>query len=279
MTLIDGKQIAQDLQQAVIRRVKALKKQPHLAIVLVGDNPSSQIYVRNKCRTAEKLGIKASLFHLSPVMTADSLADFIKGLNKDTDIDGIILQLPLPFPLQDKTFDLVNTIDPEKDVDGLTMHNLGLLFLGQPYLIPGTPKACLTLIHSVLSHTQGLNAVVVGRSFLVGRPLTQLLLQADMTVTNAHSKTRELKSVCQTADVLISATGVPHLIQADFVKPGAVVIDVGIYRQPDNRIVGDVDFDHVKDIAKAITPVPGGVGPMTIAMIWENLLQICEGKK
>jgi len=277
--IIDGKKIATDLQKSVKERIKALGFSPTLAVILVGDNPASLIYVNNKCKTAEKLGIKANLYHLSPVMTAEALKAFIKDLNKDPAVNGILLQLPLPGTLEKDTFDLINTIDPAKDVDGLTQENLGRLFVGRAGIIPGTPKACLTLLKNVQKNLKGLHAVVIGRSLLVGRPLAQLLLQEDMTVTMTHSKTKNLEKICSGADVIISATGVPHLITPSCVKKGAIVIDVGIHRLESGKITGDVDFDAVAPLTKAITPVPGGVGPMTIAMIWENLLMMCQRKK
>lgn len=277
--IIDGKKIATDLQESVRKRVASLGRVPTLAVILVGDNPASLIYVNNKCKTAEKLGIKANLFHLSPVMTKEALKAFIQDLNQDSSVDAILLQLPLPETLVKDTFELINTIDPAKDVDGLTQENLGRLFVGKKGLIPGTPKACLMLLKSVQKKLKGLHGVVIGRSLLVGRPLAQLLLQEDMTVTMAHSKTKNLEQVCAEADVLISATGVPHLITPACVKKGAIVIDVGIHRLESGKITGDVDFEAVAPLTKAITPVPGGVGPMTIAMIWENLLMICEGKR
>jgi len=277
--LIDGKKIALDLQDSVRERIKMLGRAPVLAVILVGDNPASLIYVNNKCKTAEKLGIEAKLFHLSPIMTKEALKAFIQDLNQDAKTDGILLQLPLPETLEKDTFELINTISPLKDVDGLTQENLGRLFVGKAGLVPGTPKACLTLLKGVQKKLKGLHAVVIGRSLLVGRPLAQLLLQEDMTVTMAHSKTENLEAICAGADVIISATGVPHLITPACVKKGAIVIDVGIHRLKSGKITGDVDFEAVAPLTKAITPVPGGVGPMTIAMIWENLLMICEGEK
>lgn len=276
--ILDGRARALEIQNLKSQRFQKCTRQPHLAIILVGDNPASMIYVKNKCLAAEKIGVKTSFFHLSPVMTKDALKEFIYGLNKEAEIDGILLQLPLPETLKEATFEIINAIDPDKDVDGLTMQNLGRLFVGNPFLVPATPLACLDLIKQNTPVLRGKKVVVIGRSLLVGRPLAQLLLQEDMTVIMAHSKTNDLRGIAKEADVLVSATGQANLITAEHVKQDALVIDVGINRLEDGKIVGDVMFDEVLLKARAITPVPGGVGPMTIAFIWENLDKICQKK-
>lgn len=270
--IIDGKKLAADIQADIKKQVQKCERAPALAVVLVGDDPASLIYVRNKKKQAEAVGINTPVFHLSPVITTDALIAFVKELNENAQIDGILVQMPLPAHIDSDA--VLEAVSPLKDADGLTTSNLGRLFVGKPALNPCTPMACMELIKSVQKDIGGLNAVVVGRSRLVGKPVAQLLLDANCTVTQAHSRTKNLAEICKSADILIVAVGKAGLIKKSFVKEGAIVIDVGINRKDDGKIVGDVDFAQVVGIAKAITPVPGGVGPMTITMLLRNTLQI-----
>lgn len=269
--IIDGKKQAAQMQISLKNEIACLDRKPVLAVILVGDNPASLIYVNHKKKYAEGIGVQVDIYHLSPVMTQDALIAFIQELNHNKNIDGILVQLPLPIHFDEKV--VLESIDPEKDVDGLHLINLGKLFIGQPDLLPCTPLACMTLIESVTRKLEGKNVVVVGRSRLVGKPLAQMLLNVDCTVTQAHSKTKNLAQVCKTADILVAATGKPNLIKKSFVKKGAILIDVGITRLENNKIVGDIAFDEMIGHAKAITPVPGGVGPMTVTMIFINLIK------
>lgn len=272
--IIDGKALALEIQDNLLRRVSQFSRAPKLAVILVGDDSASHIYVRNKAKAAEKVGIATELFYLSPVLTQDALIAFIHDLNHNPNIDGILVQLPLPKHIDSDA--VIESIDPNKDVDGLCTRNLGRLFIGKPGIIPCTPKACMALIYKACPNPDGLNAVIIGRSRLVGKPLAQLLLAAQCTVTQAHTHTRNLAALCQTADILVVAAGKPDLIKRDFIKPGAIVIDVGINRNEDGKLQGDVSFDAVNGIAGAVTPVPGGVGPMTVTMLLENIVDIYE---
>jgi len=275
--IIDGKALAQKIREELKTRVATFPAAPCLAVVLVGDNPASQIYVRHKIKAAEEVGIKVNLYALAPVMTEDALIDFIRELNQNDEIDGIIVQLPLPKQMD--SYRVVESIDPDKDVDGLCSRNLGKLFTGRPGLVPCTPLGCIALIKSVVPKLEGLRAVIVGRSCLVGKPVGQLLLEEQCTITQAHSHTKDLESVCKEADILVVAAGKPNLIRKNHVKSGAVIIDVGINRNADGHIVGDVDFIDVQGVAKAVTPVPGGVGPMTVAMLLSNVVKVYVQKK
>jgi len=274
--LIDGKAIAAGLQARLAERVARLKAQhgvvPGLAVVLVGDDTASDIYVRNKLRASDKVGLR-SIEHRLPAST--SAADILKlldRLNADDAVDGILVQLPLP-PHVEPT-PIVDAIHPDKDVDGFHIVNVGRLAAGRPGLVPCTPRACEILLRSVRADLAGAPAVIIGRSQLVGRPMAQLLLRADCTVTITHTKTHDLPGLCRTADILIAAAGRAELVRGDWIKPGAIVIDVGINRIADaggkGRIVGDVAFAEALLRAGAITPVPGGVGPMTVACLLEN---------
>ena len=269
--LIDGKKIASILQQRLTEEVQEMKKKPCLAVILVGDDPASIIYTNRKKKVAEQIGIEISFYQFSPVMTQDALIEFIVGLNKDKGVDGIIVQLPLPSHFN--TNQVIESIDPDKDVDGLCALNLGYLMINRPFMVSCTPLACLHLIKSVCSDLAGKHAVVVGRSRLVGRPLAQLLLNENCTVTSAHSFTQNLAKICKEADILVSATGQAGLIKRDFVKKGAIVIDVGITRLENGKITGDVAFEEVNGQAGFLTPVPGGVGPMTVMKLLENVVK------
>ncbi len=275
--IIDGKKRAAEIKGELKKQIAIHTDKPKMAVILIGDNPASQIYVRHKMKVAEEVGILVELFTLSPIMTTDALVSFVQELNQRSDVDGIMIQLPLPAHI-DTNF-VLESIEPKKDVDGLCSRNLGKLFMGQKGLIPCTPLACLDLIKTVCPDLDGLNAVVVGRSRLVGKPLGQLLLNENCTVTYVHTHTRDLPSICRQADILVVAAGRPNLIKKEYVKSGAIVIDVGINRLKNNKICGDVDFDEVVDTVGAITPVPGGVGPMTVVMLMKNTYSVFFDKR
>ncbi|WP_375208209.1 bifunctional methylenetetrahydrofolate dehydrogenase/methenyltetrahydrofolate cyclohydrolase FolD [Hyphococcus sp.] len=274
-TIIDGKAVAAVLREKVASVVAEIGAQqgvqPALAVVLVGEDPASQIYVRNKHAATEKSGMR-SIEHKLPAETSeDEVVALVRKLNDDEAVDGILVQLPLPNHISSDR--VINEIHPDKDVDGLTEANAGRLMLGKDGLVPCTPQGSVILVKTVTEKLSGLHAVVVGRSILVGKPLSMLLLAENCTVTMAHSRTKDLASVCREADILCAAVGVPRLVKGDWVKKGAIVIDVGINRIEENgkkRLVGDVDFDAAKENAGAITPAPGGVGPMTIACLLRN---------
>jgi len=268
--IIDGKAIAARVRERVAEEVAELPFAPGLATVLVGDDPASATYVRMKREDSEQVGIRS--FHHEPGadVSADELAALLGELNADEGVHGILLQLPLPDHLDDAA--MTALIDPAKDVDGLHPVNAGLLVQGQPGMVPCTPAGVMVLLEHTGTELEGARAVVLGRSQLVGKPVAALLLAANATVTQCHSRTRDLASVCSQADVLVAAAGRPRLVTADMVKEGAIVIDVGTNRT-DDGLTGDVDFDAVKDKTSAITPVPGGVGPMTRAMLLANTVK------
>ena len=276
-TIIDGKAVAARVRAEVGRDVEAFVAEtgtkPGLATVLVGDDPASAIYVASKHKAAAEVGIEAFDHRLAADTPQDEVAALIADLNADDDISGILLQLPVPAPLDGPA--LTALIDPGKDVDGLTPVSAGLLAQGNPGLVPCTPAGVMELLRDTAVELRGARAMVIGRSILVGKPLAALLLMADATVTVCHSRTRDLAAVCAQADVLVAAVGQPQLVTADFVKPGAVVIDVGMNRLEDG-LVGDVDFDAVAQVAGALTPVPGGVGPTTIAFLLRNTLTAAQ---
>ncbi len=268
--IIDGRAVAAGLRTALGERIATLDFRPGLAVVLVGDDPASAVYVRNKDRAAQAVGIAARTIRLPADTSQADLLKVVEALNVDPEIDGILVQLPLPKGLDSAA--IILAIDPAKDVDGLTPTNAGLLVAGQAALVPCTPLGVMKLLGHAGISLSGARAVVLGRSVLVGKPVAALLLAADATVTIAHSRTRNLEAECRRADVLVAAVGRPEMVRADWIAPGAVVIDVGINRLADGRLVGDVAFDECAKIARAITPVPGGVGPMTIACLLENTL-------
>lgn len=279
---IDGKASAEQLREEVVKGVKGLKAShgvtPGLAVVLVGEDPVSQVYVRNKVRQTEACGMKSFDYILDATTSRESLLSIIESLNADPEVHGILVQLPLPNHLD--SGDVIEAIDPTKDVDGFHTSNVGELWTsGEPF-IPCTPLGCLKLLKSVEPNLVGKNAVVIGRSNIVGRPMAALLLNESATVTIAHSKTKDLPSVCRQADILVAAVGRPQMVKADWIKPGAIVLDVGINRieteDGKGRLVGDVDFDDVSTVAGAITPVPGGPGPMTISCLLDNTLQAAK---
>jgi methylenetetrahydrofolate dehydrogenase (NADP+) / methenyltetrahydrofolate cyclohydrolase len=275
--IIDGTAVAARLRADIAAEIAALPphaRRPALAVVLVGENPASQVYVRNKGVATRKAGMASVEHRLSADTPEAELLALMERLNADPAIDGILVQLPLPGHISATR--VISAIDPEKDVDGFHALNVGRLWGGEAGLVPCTPRGCMKLILEVEEKLAGKTAVVIGRSGIVGRPMTQLLLAADCTVTIAHSQTRDLPAVCRQADILVSAVGAPRMVRANFVKPGATLIDVGINRLEDEdgqaRLVGDVALDEVAAVAGAITPVPGGVGPMTIACLLENTL-------
>jgi methylenetetrahydrofolate dehydrogenase (NADP+)/methenyltetrahydrofolate cyclohydrolase len=272
--IIDGKAVAARVRERVRSEVEGMNRKPGLATILVGDDPASAVYVRMKREDSAEVGIES--FHHEPGgdVSADALADLIRSLNSDERVDGILLQLPLPGHLDQDEF--IPLIDPAKDVDGLTSTNAGLLMQGrEDAMVPCTPAGVMELLSEAEVELEGARAAVIGRSILVGKPLAQLLLAGNATVTHCHSRTRDLPAVCREADVLIAAVGSPRLVTADMVDEGTVVIDVGTNRT-DDGLVGDVDFDAVKERARAITPVPGGVGPMTRAMLLVNTLRAAK---
>ena len=274
--LLDGKAMSEELRADIARKVAALKERgvtPGLAVILVGDDPASQIYVRNKGIGCEKTGMHSVTIRMPEDTTQQALEGQICALNADPAIHGILVQLPLP-PHLDEAAALA-AIVPEKDVDGFHVHNAGRLLCGLPGVVACTPKGAMEMIRRTGVSLSGKEAVVVGRSNIVGKPMAMLLLQANCTVTMCHSRTADLASHTRRADILVAAVGKPGFITADMVKPGAIVIDVGINRV-DGRVVGDVDFEHVKDVAGWITPVPGGVGRMTITMLLQNTLEAAE---
>ncbi len=274
--IIDGKAFAARVRAQVAEGVAALAGHgivPGLAVVLVGEDPASQVYVRSKGRLTVEVGMQ-SFEHRLPADTGeDTLLDLIAQLNADPAVNGVLVQLPLPGHLNSDL--VINAIDPAKDVDGFHISNVGLLGTGQKAMVPCTPLGCLMMLRDHLGSLSGLEAVVLGRSNIVGKPMAQLLLGDSCTVTVAHSRTRDLPDVCRRADILVAAVGRPQMVPGDWIKPGATVIDVGINRvahEGGTRLVGDVDFDSAAAVAGAITPVPGGVGPMTIACLLANTL-------
>jgi methylenetetrahydrofolate dehydrogenase (NADP+)/methenyltetrahydrofolate cyclohydrolase len=268
--VIDGKAIAATLRAEVTAKVVAAGFTPRLAVILVGEDPASQVYVRTKDRAAREAGIEARTIRLKPDIEQDHLLGTIRALNDDPDIDGILVQLPLPAGLDPQA--VIEAIDPAKDVDGFHPRNVGYLADGRPLLIPCTPFGVMKLLRAAGVETAGAIAVVLGRSAVVGRPMARLLVSADATVTIVHSRTRDLPRECRRADILVAAIGKPEFVIGDWIKPEATVIDVGINRLPDGRLTGDVDFASCAAVAGAITPVPGGVGPMTVACLLENTL-------
>jgi len=265
--IIDGKAIAQEIRADLAKQVAKLTAQgrtPGLHVVLVGDNPASKVYVRSKQRACEEVGIASTVHRLAEETTQAELLDLIERLNADDRVHGILVQLPLPGHLNEE--EVINAISPAKDVDGFHPINVGKLQTGTGGLVPCTPAGILELVKRTEVPIAGQNVVVIGRSNIVGKPVATLFLQENATVTICHSRTKDVAAEARRADILIAAVGRPKLVKKDWVKPGAVVIDVGINRV-DGTIVGDVDFDEVKEVAGAITPVPGGVGPMTIAML------------
>lgn len=278
--IIDGKAIATKVRAEVAQGVEAFQKKagrvPGLDVILVGDDPASAVYVRNKERSALKVGLAGRVHRLPADTSAVDLLALVEKLNEDPAVDGILVQLPVPAHIPVEP--ILAAIDPAKDVDGFHAANVGALWSGCPTLTPCTPLGCIRLLQEADVKIEGARALVIGRSNLVGKPLAGLLLQANATVTIAHSRTVDLAAACRQAEILVVAAGRPKMVPGDWIAPGATVIDVGIHRQQDGRLCGDVDFETAKDVAGAITPVPGGVGPMTIAMLFQNTLLAAEAR-
>ncbi|MDB2414921.1 bifunctional methylenetetrahydrofolate dehydrogenase/methenyltetrahydrofolate cyclohydrolase FolD [Rickettsiales bacterium] len=281
--IIDGKAFATNLRQEIAKKVSILKKKhnitPGLAVILVGEDPASQVYVRNKGKQTKDAGMNSYEFKLPDTVSQEELIAKIEELNADDNINGILVQLPLPKHIEEKA--AINAISTAKDVDGFHIENVGKLSTGQECLVPCTPQGCIMLLKDTLGDLTGLKAVVIGRSNIVGKPISQLLLQENCTVTMAHSRTKDLESECRKADIIVSAVGVEEMVRGEWVKSGATIIDVGINRvetcDGKYKLVGDVLFDEVSKVAGAITPVPGGVGPMTIACLLNNtLIATCQ---
>ncbi|MGT2637223.1 bifunctional methylenetetrahydrofolate dehydrogenase/methenyltetrahydrofolate cyclohydrolase [Streptococcus ratti] len=273
--IIDGKVLAQKMQAQLAEKVARMQEKynlvPGLAVILVGDNPASQVYVRNKERAAKKAGFKSETVRLSDAISEEELIDVIESYNQDPSIHGILVQLPLPAHINDKK--IILAIDPHKDVDGFHPMNTGHLWSGRSVMVPCTPAGIMEMLSAYQVDLEGKHAVIIGRSNIVGKPMAQLLLEKNATVTLTHSRTKHLSEVARCADVLIVAIGQGHFVTEDFVKEGAVVIDVGMNRDEDGKLIGDVNFDQVAKKASLITPVPGGVGPMTITMLLEQTYQ------
>lgn len=277
--LINGKEISRQVKERIKGEVSELKEKGihvGLAVVIVGNNPASRVYVNGKKKACEVVGIESFEYAMPEETTQEELVELVKKLNNDDRVDGILVQLPLPKHIDEKS--VINTIIPQKDVDAFHPVNVGKIMIGEYSFLPCTPAGIMELIHSTGVEVKGKNCVVVGRSNIVGKPMAMLLLHESGTVTICHSKTKNLKEECKRADILVAAVGVPKMITADMVKPGAVVIDVGMNRLDNGKLCGDVDFENVKEVAGYITPVPGGVGPMTIAMLMQNTLTSAKVK-
>lgn len=275
--IIDGKRISLEIKDEVKARVSELSGEgivPCLAVILVGEDPASRVYVRNKKKACEYVGIKSLSYELGEETTEKELLELINRLNEDKGCNGILVQLPLPKHINEEK--VLLAISPEKDVDGFHPYNVGLLSIGSARLKACTPAGCIELIKRSGVDIKGKSCVVVGRSNIVGKPVSMLLLAENGTVTTCHSKTKDLKAVCLNADIIVAAVGIPGFVKGDMVKEGAVIIDVGINRLENGKLCGDVAFDECEKKASLITPVPGGVGPMTIAMLMKNCLIACE---
>ena len=277
--IIDGKKEAEILREEVKKEITSIKNKtnrvPGLTVILIGDFPPSQIYVKNKEKNSKEVGINSNVIKYSKDVTEEEVLKKIKELNNNKDVSGILVQLPLPDQINKEK--IIKSIDPSKDVDGFNPVNVGNLASGYKAIVPCTPLGCLILLKKVEKNLSGKHAVIIGRSNLNGKPMAQLLLKENCTVTITHSKTKNLKEECLKADILIAAVGVANLVKKDWVKDGSIIIDVGINKQGD-KIVGDVSFEEVKDKVKAITPVPGGVGPMTIACLLKNTLECFKAR-
>ena len=274
--IIDGKKIAEELRNKIKNDIQNLPNgnKPSLTVILIGEHPASQIYVRNKEKFANEVGINSCILKFDDSISEKDLKKEIEKLNDDPTVHGILVQLPLPAHINQR--DIIETIDPNKDVDGFHPINVGNLSSGNDAMVPCTPLGCYYLIKKVIPNLSGLNAVVIGRSNINGKPMAQLLLKENCTVTIVHSKTKNIEEICKRGDIIIAAVGKAKMVKSDWVKDTAVIIDVGINRieiNGKNKIVGDVDFDNIQDKVKGISPVPGGVGPMTIACLLENTLK------
>lgn len=279
--ILSGKEFAARIKEDAARGVAALKAAgvlPRLAVIIVGSDPASEVYVRNKQRTCEELGIRSDHIALPAETTKEELLACIEELNVDPEVHGILVQLPLPAQIAEDEEEILSHIDPRKDVDGFHPVNVGHLVLGAPGLRPCTPAGCIRMLDYAGIPIEGAHAVIIGRSNIVGKPMAHLLLERNATVTICHSRTQNLAAIARTADILVAAVGRPHFVTADMVKEGATVIDVGINRIAPKKLVGDVDFDAAAAVAGAITPVPGGVGLLTVAMLMENVVQAAKAQ-
>ena len=272
--IIDGKKLSEKICAQVRAEAETMRRRPCLAAVLVGEDPASQIYVRNKERDCVKCGIDSRRYDLPDTVSEEELLALIEKLNRDDEVDGILVQLPLPAQIDEKA--VIDAIPPEKDVDGFSPINVGRMQIGEPCYLPCTPAGCIRMIESTGTDIAGKNAVVIGRSNIVGKPAALLLLAKNATVTICHSRTKNLKEVCAAADILVAAVGREGFVTGDMVKPGAVVIDVGINRGADGKLHGDVNYAEAAEKAAYITPVPGGVGPMTRAMLMLNTVEAAK---
>ena len=272
--ILDGKKVSEKILENVKNKVQSMDVKPHLVVILVGEDPASKIYVRNKQKAAEKVGITSSVINFVESITEDELVAKIEELNADPEITGILVQLPLPKHIDKNK--IVTVISPKKDVDGFTPENVGKLAIGiEPYFYPATPQGILMLLDEYSINLEGADAVVVGRSNIVGKPMAQMLLQRNATVTSCHSYTRDIEEKIKTADILISAVG-KKIVRCKMVKKNSVVVDVGIFKDSNGQLTGDVDFDYVSSSAGYISPVPGGVGPMTIASLMYNASKVYQ---
>ena len=277
--LLDGKKLAKEMQAEMKERVTQLAKKgivPGLSVILVGENKASQTYVRNKERQSKKIGINSTIIRLSDTIPEIELLQEVEKLNEDSSVHGILVQLPLPKHIDEQK--ILRSIHYEKDVDGFHPMNMGNFLLGNEATLPCTPYGIMTLLHAYDVELEGKSALVIGRSNIVGKPIALMLMNANATVTIAHSKTKNLKELAKNADILVSAIGKGHFVTADFIKPGAVVIDVGMNRNEEGKLIGDVDTEAAMGIESKITPVPGGVGPMTITMLLEQTIQKVENE-
>ncbi|NQP54067.1 bifunctional methylenetetrahydrofolate dehydrogenase/methenyltetrahydrofolate cyclohydrolase [Streptococcus suis] len=277
MTVIDGKALAAKMQAALAEKTAQLKAEkgliPGLVVILVGENPASQVYVRNKERSALAAGFKSEVVRVPDTISEKELLALIERYNQDSEWHGILVQLPLPVHISEEK--VLLAIDPDKDVDGFHPTNMGKFWSGHPVMIPSTPAGIMEMFKEYQIELEGKTAVIIGRSNIVGKPMAQLLLDANATVTIAHSRTKNLPELARQADILVVAIGRGHFVTKEFVKPGAVVIDVGMNRDANGKLIGDVQYDEVAEVASYITPVPGGVGPMTITMLMEQTYEAC----
>lgn len=276
MKLLNGKELAEQTKNEVRAIVGEMRTPVHLAVIQVGDNSASSTYVRNKQNACRYCGIQSTTYKMPEDITQDCLVDLVRMLNRDSNVNGILVQLPLPSHIDDNV--VIQSIAPEKDVDGFNEYNVGRLMIGEDTFVPCTAKGIIELLEKNHIKIDGQNCVVVGRSNIVGKPTAMELLRKNGTVTICHSKTKGLKQICGDADILVCAIGKPKFFNSEYISPNTVVIDVGIHRQEDGTLCGDVDFDDVKDIVSAITPVPGGVGAMTVAMLMANCVQAARNQ-
>ena len=276
MKIIDGKTLAENLRKNIANEVKQYSRPPGLAVILVGDDEASKVYVRNKSKACVQVGFYSDQIHKSANITQEELLSEVQRLNENNNIDGILVQLPLPSHIDAN--EIIEAIIPEKDVDGFSSENVGKLSLNKPFISPCTPRGVMKMLASIKCDLRGKDCVIIGASNIVGRPMAMELLNAGATVQVCHKETNDIKQKTKSADIIIVAAGVSNLVNRKWIKEGAVIIDVGINRLENGTMTGDVDFDDVKDIASAISPVPGGVGPMTIAVLLENTLMAYQAK-